>query len=132
MDRHELLHTLSNEERMNYMSYLDYVDEVIFDELLDAILTSITYLRMEMDNRFDNDAPVFEIKCELQEPNVVFFPSLDSTSKQGFMYLLESLIQDMYNIATLLYKVAQDPPEINEYVKDYYSKTYFILIEKMW
>ncbi|XP_037954213.1 dynein beta chain, ciliary [Teleopsis dalmanni] len=116
---YELLQTLSEEERDLFYQYLLYVDEVICDELMDAVLTSVSYVRMEIDNRYGNDAPIFEIRMELQEPTVCYFLNLDVNSPYGFNFHVESLLEDMELMSTMLQKVAQDPPEVNPDMDDY-------------
>lgn len=108
-DRYDLLQAVSDDERSLFRAYEIYVDEQIAAELLDAVITSIVYLRMEIENRFENDAPIFEILMELQEPQVCYFPNLDPISKVGFTMYIESLMDDMYSMLGMLPRVAQDP-----------------------
>lgn len=109
LHRQELLQTVTEEERELFREYEKYVDREIGDQLLDAVITSVTYLRMEMENRYENDFPVFEIFMELQEPHVVYFLNLDPTSKNGFTFQVESLLNDMYSMMKMLPRAAQDP-----------------------
>ncbi|KAI8033578.1 hypothetical protein M5D96_013666 [Drosophila gunungcola] len=110
--RYELLNGLNQEERNLFREYEKYVDANIAENLVDAVITSSTYLRMEVDNRYENNTPIFEIFMELQEPNVVYFLNLDTSSKAGFAFFIETLLEDMNNIMSLLNRVAQDPTEI--------------------
>ncbi|XP_026835009.1 dynein beta chain, ciliary isoform X2 [Drosophila erecta] len=110
--RYELLNGLSQEERALFREYEIYVDEIIAQHLVDSVITSSTYLRMEVDNRYENNAPIFEIFMELQEPNVVYFLNLDTSSKTGFAFFIETILDDMNNMMSLLNRVAQDPTEI--------------------
>lgn len=112
--RYDLLQTLTETEREQFREYEKYVDTQIASELLDAVITSITYLRMEIDNRYENDAPIFEILMELQEPLVVYFLNLDPSSPYGFTIHIDTLIDDMYNMMSMLPRVAQDPPQEGE------------------
>ncbi|XP_039947795.1 dynein beta chain, ciliary [Bactrocera tryoni] len=112
--RYDLLQTLTETEREQFREYEKYVDTQIASELLDAVITSITYLRMEIDNRYENDAPIFEILMELQEPLVVYFLNLDPSSPYGFTMHIDNLIDDMYNMMSMLPRVAQDPPQEGE------------------
>ncbi|XP_023292211.2 dynein beta chain, ciliary [Lucilia cuprina] len=108
--RWELLQTVTADERELFRDYEQYVDEEITKCLLDAVITSLTYLRMEIENRYENNAPVFEIIMDLQEPHVCYFPNLDPTSKIGFTCHVEKLLEDMYHMMELLPRCAQDPP----------------------
>ncbi|XP_073817376.1 dynein beta chain, ciliary-like [Musca autumnalis] len=117
--RFELLQSVSEEERELFREYEKYVDEEIAKELLDAVITSITYLRMEIENRYEHDAPVFEILMELQEPHVCYFPDLHPSSKVGFTAHMTTILEDMYHMMELLPRCAQDPPEFGEDPKDF-------------
>lgn len=110
--RYELLKGISEDERKLFHDYEMYVDTNVAQCLLDSVITSVTYLRLEVENRFENSAPIFEIFMELQEPIVVYFLNLDPNSKTGFVFFVETLLDDIYDTMILLYRVAQDPPEI--------------------
>lgn len=114
LHRWDLLQTLSPQDRELFRDYEKYVDQEITQCLLDAVITSLMYLRMEIENRYENNAPVFEIIMDLQEPHVCYFPSLDPTSKIGFTYHVEKLLEDMYHMMELLPRCAQDPPPPDE------------------
>ncbi|BFF92572.1 dynein beta chain ciliary [Drosophila madeirensis] len=111
--RYELLKGVSEEERELFREYEMYVDKIIAESLLDAVITSTTYLRMEVENRFEHNSPIFEIFMELQEPNVVYFLNLDVSSKTGFSVFVDTLLSNISGQMSLLYRVAQDPPEIS-------------------
>lgn len=110
--KYELLNGITEEERKLFRDYELYVDSNIAQCLLDSVTTSVTYLRLEVENRFENSAPIFEIFMELQEPIVVYFLNLDPNSKNGFVYFVETLLDNIYDTMNLLYRVAQEPPEI--------------------
>lgn len=114
-----LLQSLTPDERELFRDYEKYVDTVIGECLLDAVNSSTTYLRMEIENRYENNAPVFEIIMDLQEPHVCFFPNLDATSKVGFTFHIERLLEDMYHMMEMLPRCAQDPPPPDEEPMDF-------------
>ncbi|XP_037911922.1 dynein beta chain, ciliary-like [Hermetia illucens] len=99
--------TLTPEDRLLWRDYEVYVDEIVGNELIKAIMNSIKYLKFEMENRFDYDAPIFEVKMELQEPAVVYIPNIDPQSNDGFLALIENIIKDMYNMSDMIPRVAQ-------------------------
>ncbi|TMW47086.1 hypothetical protein DOY81_007829 [Sarcophaga bullata] len=105
--RYLLLQSLSPDERDLFRDYEKYVDTEISNCLLDAVLSSIVYLRMEIENRYENNAPVFEIMMDLQEPHVCYFPNLDPISKE---FHVERLLEDMYHMMEIEPRCAQDPP----------------------
>lgn len=52
-------------------------------------------------------APLFEIHMELSEGGLVFSPSLEVGDDSGFLALIESLINDIYNVAKLIPRLAR-------------------------
>lgn len=115
-----------------YRAYLEYVDTVVGDELMAAIQkrfelfgffpaiinnlcrisfgVSVHYIKLEMENGLEHNAPLFEILYEMQRPNVFFVPNLDSSSSTGFMAFIEELIIDIYSMSDMIPRIAQ-PPE---------------------
>lgn len=64
----------------------------------------------------ENVAPLFEVHMELDEDGLVFNPSMEIGTDHSFLALVESLINDIYNVAKLIprldksrlnYKVSQ-------------------------
>lgn len=58
----------------------------------------------EMDVRRKRP-PLFEVLLELQEPILVFVPSLEINDNNGFYRLVEGLIYDIMSMATLIPRV---------------------------
>lgn len=52
-------------------------------------------------------APLFEVHMELGEFGLVFNPSLEVGAEHGFLELIESLINDIYNVAKLIPRLAK-------------------------
>ncbi|XP_055849033.1 dynein beta chain, ciliary [Episyrphus balteatus] len=104
--RFELLQNFPQDKVANFHKYENYVDEQIAEQLLDAVVTSLTYLRMELENRFENDAPIFEVLMELQLSHIVFFPNIETSQRHGFTFLIESIMEDMFQQLTMLKRVS--------------------------
>lgn len=47
-------------------------------------------------------APLFEIRMELDEEGLTYNPSLEMGGEDGFLVLIEGLINDLYNVARLI------------------------------
>ncbi|XP_058455827.1 dynein beta chain, ciliary-like isoform X2 [Malaya genurostris] len=92
-----------------FRPYQEYVDSLVSKEILEAINTSIRYIKFEMENRLEHNAPIFEIKYELHPPKTYFVPTLDPFDPTGFLALVEGLLTDIYCMSTIA-RVAQ-PPE---------------------
>jgi dynein heavy chain len=52
--------------------------------------------------------PLFEARLELLEPDVEFKPSLDPDVPGGFYDIIKGLMDDVFNMATLISRVASD------------------------
>lgn len=52
-------------------------------------------------------APLFEVRMELDEQGLVFFPSLELGMDYGFLALIEGLIDDIYNVAKFIPRLAK-------------------------
>jgi dynein heavy chain, axonemal len=64
-----------------------------------------------MENRLNHDAPLFEVKFELNPPHMLFFPSFEFNHRYGFDVLIENIIIDIYNMADVIPCVAQPSEE---------------------
>lgn len=60
-----------------------------------------------MENRLEHNAPLFEVKYELQVPLAVFIPHLDTSSGTGFMGLIDEIIVDIYSMSDMVPRIAQ-------------------------
>lgn len=77
--------------------YVDFVDGLVEEYLYKAVGCSLGYISEHMDS-INNLSPLFEAQLELQEPELVFIPSLDEDPK-GFHAILTNLITDIIQIA---------------------------------
>ena len=64
-------------------AYLEYVDEIIINGLLRSCASSIGCLLDETDSSLTQGI-LFEIKLELQEPDIVFNPPIDKAICNNF------------------------------------------------
>nr|XP_051697525.1 dynein axonemal heavy chain 17 [Oryctolagus cuniculus] len=89
-----------------WKDYVHYVDGLVLDEFNHFIRKSLTYLtdNMVMD---ENVAPLLEIRMELEDTGLAFNPSLEMGAEHGFLALIEGLINDIYNVARLIPRLAK-------------------------
>lgn len=52
-------------------------------------------------------APLFEVQLDLVIPDLVFRPSLDPGTNDGFYGMVESLLNDIYRISSLVPRLAE-------------------------
>jgi hypothetical protein len=51
--------------------------------------------------------PLFEVALQLQEPDIVFVPSLNADDLNGFYHMIESLLSDVIYMSVLVKRVAK-------------------------
>lgn len=101
----------------DWFKYLDFIDEKIIRGFETCIKHSLDYLyeNMEMSN---NQVPLFQAKLLLELPRMIFSPSLDpSTGDVCFQRLIQSIINDIFQIASLMKRVAHNHTS-EDYVSD--------------
>lgn len=92
------------EQKMNedvWPNYVIFCDQIIHKNLLHTVGVSIAYLADNMDPA-NSLPPLFQSRLELQIPNLVFIPSLDSKDENSFSRLLHKLVDDIIHMSTLI------------------------------
>lgn len=51
------------------------------------------------------NAPLFEACLELQEPDLVFTPSLDSTVQDNFCSIIQGIIEEIIELSKLMPRI---------------------------
>lgn len=105
---HKLLHDnmlqFDMEQKQNdavWLSYIEFVDNIVYENILRTVGVSVGYLAENMDPD-NNYAPLFESRLELVEPNLVFVPSLDPEDSMGFNNMLIELMRDIMKMGSLV------------------------------
>ena len=93
-----------------WTNYLIYLDEMIAKGLLKTIATSVGYLLDQTDIKKDI-SPLFEIKLELCEPEIIFRPSLDVKINNNFHDICDGILDDIYKMAGLVPRIFQKDGE---------------------
>uniref|UniRef100_A0A669PYI5 Dynein axonemal heavy chain 9 n=1 Tax=Phasianus colchicus TaxID=9054 RepID=A0A669PYI5_PHACC len=86
-----------------WKAYVDYVDEIILDGFFTAIECSLKYL---LENT-ETLNPQASVQLDLVIPDLVFRPSLDPGTNDGFYDMMESLLNDIYRISSLVPRLAR-------------------------
>ncbi|XP_009976195.1 PREDICTED: dynein heavy chain 9, axonemal-like, partial [Tauraco erythrolophus] len=89
-----------------WKAYVDYVDEIVLDGFFTAIECSLKYLLENTDPKAGL-APLFEVQLDLVIPDLIFHPSLDPGTNDGFYDMVESLLNDIYRISSLVPRLAE-------------------------
>ncbi|NXB29063.1 DYH9 protein, partial [Eulacestoma nigropectus] len=88
-----------------WKAYLDYVDEIVLDGFFTAIECSLKFLLENTDPKAGL-APLFEVQLDLVIPDLVFHPPLDPGTSDGFCDMVESLLNGIYRISSLVPRLA--------------------------
>ncbi|XP_071672596.1 dynein axonemal heavy chain 9 isoform X7 [Patagioenas fasciata] len=89
-----------------WKAYVDYVDEIVLDGFFTAIECSLKYLLENTDSKAGL-APLFEVQLDLVIPDLIFQPSLDPGTNDGFYDVVEGLLNDIYRISSLVPRLAE-------------------------
>ncbi|KGL72843.1 Dynein heavy chain 9, axonemal, partial [Tinamus guttatus] len=89
-----------------WKAYVDYVDEIVLDGFFTAIESSLKYLLENTDPKAGL-APLFEVQLDLVIPDLIFHPSLDPVTNDGFYDMMESLLNDIYRVSSLMPRLAE-------------------------
>ena len=85
---------------------MEYLDDMVLDGFFNCIHCSLNYLLENTDPKH-NTTGLFEAKLELQQPEMVFIPSLDFGVSDGFYELVERIVNDVYKMASLVKRLAE-------------------------
>ncbi|KAM6951484.1 dynein beta chain, ciliary-like [Aplochiton taeniatus] len=89
-----------------WKAYVDYLDDMVIDGFFNSIESSLKFFLDNTDPRA-GVAPLFEAQLDLKVPDMVFKPSLEYGAGDGFYDLVESLVNDVYRISSLMPRVAE-------------------------
>lgn len=95
------------EDSDEWRRYIEYLDDIILDGLFNCIHCSLQYLSENTTSTRESMPPLFDVKLELQSPDTVFNPSLEQDSPEGFVALIDGLIDDIFKVASLVPRVAK-------------------------
>ncbi|XP_054457284.1 dynein heavy chain 9, axonemal isoform X2 [Anoplopoma fimbria] len=89
-----------------WKAYVEYIDDMVIDGFFISIECSLKFFLDNTDQRAVV-APLFEAQLDLKVPDMVFAPSLEFGAGDGFFELVESLINDVFRISSLVPRLAQ-------------------------
>lgn len=96
----------SNGTSENWQHYIEYLDEMVVEGFFQCVLCSLTYMLNSTDSKHVQ-YPLFEARLELQAPDMVFVPSLNFNVAGGFFDMVEEILADFYQQASLVRRLAE-------------------------
>ena len=100
----------------HWNNYLNYLDEMVAHGLLKAIAVSLGYLLDQTDEKKDL-TPLFDLKLELCEPDIIFKPSLDPKMFNNFHDICEGILDDIFLMAGLVPRICKSKDEKENYLE---------------
>jgi dynein heavy chain, axonemal len=99
----------SAEQVALFRPYEEHIDRVIWREVEESVRVSVKYIKFEMENRLEHNAPIFEVNLELQPPKIVFIPEMDTSlaNARGMMKIVKDMVGNILNITEMIPLVAQ-------------------------
>ncbi|XP_077689901.1 dynein axonemal heavy chain 17 [Eretmochelys imbricata] len=89
-----------------WQDYVEYVDDMVLDGFFQFIRKSLQFLLTNMAADA-NAAPLFEVHMELYNDELRYRPSLEVGEDNGFLEVVENLMNDIYNTAKLIPRLAK-------------------------
>uniref|UniRef100_A0A3Q3NPA1 Dynein heavy chain 9, axonemal-like n=1 Tax=Labrus bergylta TaxID=56723 RepID=A0A3Q3NPA1_9LABR len=90
-----------------WKAYVEFIDDMIIDGFFNSVECSLKFFLDNTDQR-SAIAPLFEAQLDLKVPDMVFTPSLEFGSGDSLLDLVESLINDVFRISSLVPRLAQN------------------------
>ncbi|XP_034563350.1 dynein heavy chain 9, axonemal [Notolabrus celidotus] len=92
-----------------WKAYVEFIDDTAIDGFFNSIKCSLKLFLDNTDQRAAA-APLFEAQLVLKVPDMVFTPSLEFGAGDSFFELVESFINDVFRISSLVPRLAQHNP----------------------
>jgi hypothetical protein len=86
-----------------WLSYVDYVNGLVIEGITTGVHASMSYLADQISipfNRINNLPPMFDVKVDLRDRQVLFDPSVGSNARgSGIRDILQKIIDDFISLA---------------------------------
>lgn len=116
-----------------WLAYVDYLNSLMIEGVAEGINASMMYLADQISikyNKLNNNAPMFDIKVDLQDNNLCFDPSIECNDKQtGIRDILQKIIDDFISIAVLVPRLDGTSDRTGDYLVE--MKDQFIIYGAM-
>lgn len=93
-----------DKKSQNWLSYVDYVNGLVIEGITHAINCSMSYLAEQISIPYNKQfakQPIFDIKVDLRDREVVFEPSIGPNSRQnGIRDIIQKIQDDFISIAS--------------------------------
>jgi dynein heavy chain len=102
-------HIKPDKKSQMWADYVAYVNTLVIDGITGAILKSMSFLSDQINipyNKHHNYPPIFDIRVDLQDREVIFDPTIDTNKKQnGIKDILQKIVDDFISISGLMVRL---------------------------
>ncbi|XP_054619923.1 dynein axonemal heavy chain 9-like isoform X2 [Dunckerocampus dactyliophorus] len=90
-----------------WKAYVEYIDDMVIDGFYNCIECSLRFFLDSTDEK-NATVPLFEAQLDLRVPDMVFIPSLEFGERDTLFDLMESLINDVFRVSSLVPRLSQN------------------------
>lgn len=102
--------------KSKWQPYLEYVDTVVKDKLIEAVITSLLLFLNEMGDLIPV-TPFFELSLELHEPEIVYIPTIDLEESMNWFTIVKKLLDDILLMGIYMLRADSEREQVN-YLED--------------
>lgn len=103
-----------------WLSYIDYLNSLVIEGITEGINASLGYLANQISikyNKLHGNAPMFDIKLDLDDNNVCFEPSIECNERQnGIRDILQKIVDDFILLAVLIPRLDGSHDKAGDYL----------------
>jgi len=105
-----------------WADYVAYVNSLVIDGITTGIMKSMSFFSDQINipyNRHHGHPPIFDIRVDLQDREVIFDPTIDNNYRgNGIKDILEKVVGDFISIATLMPRLDTNSGDYLVEIKD--------------
>ena len=96
-------HIKPDRKSHTWIAYVDYVNSLVIGGITTGVCASMGYLADQISipyNRHHGLQPIFDIRVDLQDRDVIFYPPINYTTKgTGIRDIIQKIIDDFVSLA---------------------------------
>jgi dynein heavy chain len=118
-------HIKPDKKSPTWISYVDYVNSLVIKGITDGICSSMKYLADQISipyNKHHQLLPIFDIRVDLQDRDVIFDPPINYTTKgNGIRDIIQKIIDDFISLSIQMPRLDTNSGDYLPEIKDQFS-----------
>jgi dynein heavy chain len=118
-------HIKPDKKSQTWLSYQDYVNGLVIGGITEAIQASMQYLADQISISYNKHhllPPMFDIKVDLRDREVVFDPSIDNNAKGGSIRdIIQKILDDFFSISIQMPRIDTNSGDYLVEIKDQFQ-----------